>query len=79
LAYGYGGQWFGGDDPTRSSLWIKIAAGATAGTIGGAIANPTDVIMIRMQAPFVATNIAGEFNSYWMHTSHITFSLLSYG
>jgi hypothetical protein len=27
----------------------------------------------------VATNIAGEFNSYWMHTSHITFSFFSYG
>ncbi|KAH8951355.1 hypothetical protein BDL97_09G023400 [Sphagnum fallax] len=59
--------WFGGDDPTRSSLWIKIAAGATAGTIGGAIANPTDVIMIRMQAPFVTTNIAGVTLNHWKY------------
>lgn len=51
------------DDAAHSPLWIKVAAGSLAGTIGSAIANPTDVVMIRMQAPVqapgVGTHIAG--------------------
>ena len=53
------------DDPAHSPLWIKVAAGSLAGTIGSAIANPTDVVMIRMQAPVqapvVGTAIAGNY------------------
>lgn len=44
-------QAWGADDPSHTSLGVKVAAAATAGTIGSAIANPTDVVMIRMQAP----------------------------
>lgn len=47
------------DDPAHSPLWIKVAAGALSGTIGSAIANPTDVVMIRMQAPVVGTTMPG--------------------
>ena len=53
------------DDPAHSPLWIKVAAGSLAGTIGSAIANPTDVVMIRMQAPVqapvVGNAIAGTY------------------
>ena len=37
-----------------------MAAGSMSGVIGSAIANPTDVVMIRMQAPLVGTTIAGN-------------------
>ncbi|KAI5059219.1 hypothetical protein GOP47_0026044 [Adiantum capillus-veneris] len=40
----------GGDDQAHTPLWIKITAGASAGVIGSAVANPTDVVMVRMQA-----------------------------
>jgi hypothetical protein len=53
------------DDPAHSPFWVKIAAGSLAGTIGSAIANPTDVVMIRMQAPVqapvVGTAIPGTY------------------
>ncbi|BBN11863.1 hypothetical protein MPTK1_5g15390 [Marchantia polymorpha subsp. ruderalis] len=55
---------FGADNPAHTPLWIKVAAGASAGTIGSAIANPTDVIMIRMQAPALSTSIAGVSGSW---------------
>lgn len=32
------------------ALWKKLIAGATSGGIGAAIANPTDVLKVRMQA-----------------------------
>lgn len=53
-------QAWGGDDPAHNPLWIKVAAGSMSGVIGSAIANPTDVVMIRMQAPLVGTTIAGN-------------------
>ncbi|GAQ87019.1 mitochondrial substrate carrier protein [Klebsormidium nitens] len=40
----------GAHDPAHTPLWKKLVASATAGMIGSAIANPTDVVMIRMQA-----------------------------
>ncbi|KAG0563166.1 hypothetical protein M758_8G008600 [Ceratodon purpureus] len=58
------------DDPAHSPLWIKVAAGSLAGTIGSAIANPTDVVMIRMQAPVqapvVGNAIAGA-TPHWQY------------
>ncbi|XP_002966666.2 mitochondrial substrate carrier family protein ucpB isoform X1 [Selaginella moellendorffii] len=41
----------GADNPSHTPLWIKITAGSLAGVIGSAVANPTDVVMVRMQAP----------------------------
>jgi len=51
--------WTDNDPAAHSPLWVKVLAGASAGTIGSAIANPTDVVMIRMQAPVVGTTISG--------------------
>ena len=41
---------YGGTDKNNTPYYIKMAAGATAGLIGAAIANPSDLIKIRMQA-----------------------------
>ena len=40
---------FGATDPAHTPLWKKIAAGGTSGMIGSSIANPTDLVKIRMQ------------------------------
>lgn len=37
-------------DPTNTPIWKKITAGAISGTIGSAIANPTDLVKVRFQA-----------------------------
>jgi hypothetical protein len=38
------------EDPKRTPLWKKIVAGALAGALGAAIANPTDLVKVRLQA-----------------------------
>eukprot|EP00742_Colponemidia_sp_Colp-10_P004259 GILJ01004544.1.p1 GENE.GILJ01004544.1~~GILJ01004544.1.p1 ORF type:complete len:323 (-),score=30.87 GILJ01004544.1:210-1142(-) len=40
----------GATNPANTPLWKKICAGATAGAVGAGIANPTDLIKVRMQA-----------------------------
>ncbi|KAF6034843.1 hypothetical protein EB796_006849 [Bugula neritina] len=40
----------GATDPAHTPLWKKILAGATSGAIGSALANPTDLIKVRLQA-----------------------------
>lgn len=40
----------GATDPSQTPLWKKVVAGACSGSIGSAIANPTDLVKIRMQA-----------------------------
>lgn len=40
----------GAHDPKHTPLWKKIVAGATSGAVGAAIANPTDLVKVRMQA-----------------------------
>lgn len=42
--------YFGATDPAHTPLWKKICAGAISGTIGSAIATPTDLVKVRMQA-----------------------------
>lgn len=54
-----------GDPP----LYKKIAAGMTTGTIGISIANPTDVVKVRLQAegklaPGVPRRYTGTFNAF---------------
>jgi hypothetical protein len=39
-----------GTDPQDAPIWARIAAGAIAGGSASAIANPTDVIKVRVQA-----------------------------
>lgn len=41
---------FGATDPARTPLWKKVVAGAISGTIGSAIATPTDLVKVRFQA-----------------------------
>ena len=36
------------DDPKTTPMWKKFAAGAAAGAIGQTIANPCDLIKVRM-------------------------------
>jgi hypothetical protein len=40
----------GAHNPAKTPLWKKIAAGALSGAIGSAIASPTDLVKIRLQA-----------------------------
>lgn len=40
----------GADDPAHTSLYIKVVAGAITGAFGSAIANPTDLVKVRLQA-----------------------------
>lgn len=49
----------GGDDRAHTALWIKVVAGASAGIIGSAVANPTDVVMVRMQAQSLSSPLGG--------------------
>ncbi len=43
-------EMLGGKDKAHTPMWLKMCAGALAGLIGSAIANPTDLLKIRMQA-----------------------------
>jgi solute carrier family 25 uncoupling protein 8/9 len=57
-----------GDDPTPS-LWKKILTGLCTGAIGITVANPTDVVKIRMQADGfrpagTPPRYTGTFNAY---------------
>eukprot|EP00897_Mesotaenium_endlicherianum_P002213 jgi/Mesen1/2019/ME000148S01121 len=47
-------QALGARDAAHTPLWVKVGAAAASGTLGSALANPTDVVMIRMQAPLLA-------------------------
>jgi len=40
----------GATDPKNTPVWKKFLSGAAAGIIGSGIANPTDVLKVRMQA-----------------------------
>ena len=40
----------GATDVAHTPLWKKITAGAISGTIGSAIATPTDLVKVRFQA-----------------------------
>ena len=40
----------GEEDASKTELWKKFASGALAGIVGSALANPTDVLKVRMQA-----------------------------
>ena len=39
----------GATDPSNTPLWKKIVAGGCAGAIGSTIANPADLVKVRMQ------------------------------
>ena len=51
-------------------MWKKIAAGATAGALGSGIANPTDLVKVRMQAQGI-TPSAHYYSNMWQAFVHI--------
>ena len=51
-------------------LWKKIAAGSSAGVVGSAVANPTDVVKIRMQSCKPEVSHRGVVGYEAPHTSH---------
>lgn len=46
-------QLFGATDPANTPLYKKVLAGACTGALGSALANPTDLVKIRMQSDSV--------------------------
>lgn len=60
----------GATDPANTPLYLKIIAGGSAGAIGGAIANPADLIKVRMQGdlatPGQAPRYPGLFAAFRM-------------
>ncbi len=40
----------GGTDPKNTPIFVKMLAGSISGSIGSLLANPTDVLKVRMQA-----------------------------
>ena len=65
-------KFYAGSDPEQQknpSLWKKICAGLTTGAFGITIANPTDVVKIRLQgdrilAPGQSPRYRGSFDAY---------------
>ena len=57
----------GATDPSRTPLWKKITAGAISGTIGSAIATPTDLVKVRFQAvgPGRTSKYRHTFHAFW--------------
>ena len=55
-----------GADAEDAPVWKKFASGALAGIIGSGLANPADLVKIRMQA-----QPPGEHNSLGWHTRNI--------
>ena len=65
-------KFYAGSDPEQQknpSLWKKICAGLTTGAIGITVANPTDLVKIRLQgdrilAPGQSPRYRGSFDAY---------------
>lgn len=57
----------GATDIAHTPLWKKIAAGAVSGTIGSAIATPTDLVKVRFQAvgPTQQSKYRNTFHAFW--------------
>lgn len=53
----------GAHDPKNTPFWKKVVAGATSGAVGAAIANPTDLIKVRMQAQGKASAHAHKYKN----------------
>lgn len=56
--------------PGELSYWKKLVAGSTAGGIGAFIANPTDVVKVRLQAegklePGQKPRYSGSFHAFY--------------
>eukprot|EP01112_Ceratiomyxa_fruticulosa_P009911 TRINITY_DN2601_c0_g1_i4.p1 TRINITY_DN2601_c0_g1~~TRINITY_DN2601_c0_g1_i4.p1 ORF type:complete len:304 (+),score=44.77 TRINITY_DN2601_c0_g1_i4:366-1277(+) len=56
-------DYLGATDPKHTPLWKKIVAGGVSGAIGAAIANPTDLVKVRMQAQGVPGKVSYNYPS----------------
>jgi len=54
----------GASDPKNTPLWKKLAAGSLSGGLGSAIANPCDLVKIRMQSDVTGTRYANVFAAF---------------
>jgi hypothetical protein len=54
----------GAKDPKNTPLWKKLAAGSMSGAIGAAIANPCDLVKIRMQSDVAGTRYSNVFQAF---------------
>jgi len=54
----------GAKDPKNTPLWKKLAAGSSSGAIGSAIANPCDLVKIRMQSDVAGTRYRNVFQAF---------------
>jgi len=54
----------GAKDPKNTPLVTKLAAGSLSGGIGSAIANPCDLVKIRMQSDVAGTRYANVFAAF---------------
>ncbi|KAF9437449.1 hypothetical protein BGZ76_000712 [Entomortierella beljakovae] len=66
----YSGMLGSGSNGGKSSTFVMVLSGLTSGMIGSAIANPTDLIKVRLQAYWPGaqpryTSIAGAFKSIY--------------
>jgi hypothetical protein len=63
-------EMLGATDPTKTPLWLKIASGALTGATGSILANPFDLVKVRMQS---ATGSGGraEYSSVFSALSTI--------
>eukprot|EP01062_Namystynia_karyoxenos_P010684 TRINITY_DN13800_c0_g1_i1.p1 TRINITY_DN13800_c0_g1~~TRINITY_DN13800_c0_g1_i1.p1 ORF type:complete len:343 (+),score=110.98 TRINITY_DN13800_c0_g1_i1:115-1029(+) len=55
---------FGAKDPKNTPLWKKLASGACSGAFGSAIANPCDLVKIRMQSDIAGTRYRNVFAAW---------------
>ena len=62
---------YGATDPNNTPLYKKILAGGTSGTIGSFIANPTDLVKVRMQADITKPGIPPRYKNTFQAFSEI--------
>uniref|UniRef100_A0A1I8HTP7 TYR_PHOSPHATASE_2 domain-containing protein n=1 Tax=Macrostomum lignano TaxID=282301 RepID=A0A1I8HTP7_9PLAT len=55
---------FGETDPANFSLWKKICSGAVTGVLGSAVATPTDLVKVRMQAFESGARYRGTWHAF---------------
>ena len=59
----------GNTDPAHTPIWVKQLAGCSSGLIAAGLANPTDILKVRMQAwkkaPRTMRWHANHINHHW--------------
>lgn len=62
---------FGAKDHSKTPLYKKVMSGALSGSIGSAIANPTDLVKIRLQAEGKLESGMGRIFCHYLYFSPI--------